>query len=91
MGLLITVEEIVEFVQEPMSIVSTIKGCIWLSLGGAKLINKKLGFSEFSRVLGSFAIFSHTEIVKCHFCSIDGQSFGFILLFPTTLLYFYSP
>ena len=76
---LITVDEIVEFVQQPISIVSIIKGCIRLSLGGAKLINEKLGFGEFSRAVGSFAMFSFTEIVKCLFCSIDEQGFGFIL------------
>lgn len=75
---LIVIEDIVEFLQESVSMIPIIKSSMTLCLGGAKLIDGKLSFGEFSRIIGCFAMFSSNEILKCLFCSIDEDGHGFI-------------
>ncbi len=73
----ITIHEFVDFIDEQQRLTEILAGCIGITLGNLGDGNS-LSFGEFVKSIGIIGMFSHTELMKCLFCAIDKEGFGFI-------------
>ncbi len=74
----ITTNEFIAFLDESQSLTTILSGCMKVTLGNHTETSNTMNFGEFTKAIGILAMFSQAELMKCLFCAMDNEGFGFI-------------